>query len=437
MIEIQQTTSERAMLIALQTRNLNRELVEEHLAELEELSDTAGADTIFKILQTKSSIDPAFYIGKGKAEELAQLVELNDIDLAIFDDDLTPVQVRNLERLFNRKIIDRSGLILDIFALRAKTKEAKTQVELAQLEYMLPRLTRAWTHLSKQYGGIGTKGPGETQIETDRRMIRTRISHLKEKLLSIESQRETQSKGRKDFVRISIAGYTNAGKSTLFNLLTKADVFAEDKLFATLDSTTRSVNFSQLASAKSYDESGKEKILISDTVGFIRKLPAHLVASFKSTLNEVRDSDIILHIIDFSHPYYEDHLKVVEETLKDYGSSEKREIKVFNKVDLIKDKSKIEFVRNTYPDSVLISAQKGINISSLVNRIENIIKESFVEEEIELGIEQTKLASQIHDLAEVTSVKYNHDTVLFKYKVNKENSEKIKKLFKKFSTDKV
>ena len=437
MIEISNKKTERAMLIALQTRNLNRELVEEHLAELEELSDTAGADTIFKILQTKSSIDPAFYIGKGKAEELAQLIELNDIDLAIFDDDLTPVQVRNLERLFNRKIIDRSGLILDIFALRAKTNEAKTQVELAQLEYLLPRLTRAWTHLSKQYGGIGTKGPGETQIETDRRMIRTRISHLKEKLLSIESQRETQSKGRKDFVRISIAGYTNAGKSTLFNLLTKADVFAEDKLFATLDSTTRSVNFSQLASAKSYDESGKEKILISDTVGFIRKLPAHLVASFKSTLNEVRDSDIILHIIDFSHPYYEDHLKVVEETLKDYGSSEKREIKVFNKVDLIKDKSKIEFVRNTCPDSVLISAQKGINISSLVNRIENIIKESFVEEEIELGIEQTKLASQIHDLAEVTSVKYNHDTVLFKYKVNKENSEKIKKLFKKFSTDKV
>ena len=428
MIEITKKNSERAMLIALQTRNLNRELVEEHLAELEELSDTAGADSIFKIIQTKSSIDPAFYIGKGKAEELAQLVELNDIDLAIFDDDLTPVQVRNLERLFNRKIIDRSGLILDIFALRAKTKEAKTQVELAQLEYMLPRLTRAWTHLSKQYGGIGTKGPGETQIETDRRMIRTRISHLKEKLKSIESQRETQSKGRKDFIRISIAGYTNAGKSTLFNLLTKADVFAEDKLFATLDSTTRLINFNRLASTKSFDGAGIEKILISDTVGFIRKLPAHLVASFKSTLNEVRDSDIILHIIDFSHPYYEDHLKVVEETLKGYGSAEKKEIKVFNKVDLIRDKSKIEYVRNTYPNSVVISAQKGINISSLVSIVESIIKDSFVEEEIELGIEQTKLASKIHELAEVTSVNYNHDTVLFKFRANKENSEKIKKL---------
>jgi GTP-binding protein HflX len=408
------------MLVALQTRHVNRELVEEHLSELEELADTAGADSIFKIIQSKSSIDPAFYIGKGKAEELAQLVELNDIDLVISDDDLTPVQVRNLERLFNRKIIDRSGLILDIFALRAKTKEAKTQVELAQLEYMLPRLTRAWTHLSKQYGGIGTKGPGETQIETDRRIIRTRISHLKEKLKSIESQRETQSKGRKDFVRISIAGYTNAGKSTLFNLLTKSDVFAEDKLFATLDSTTRSVNFST-----------GEKLLISDTVGFIRKLPTHLVASFKSTLNEVRESDIILHMIDLSHPYYEDHLRVVDDTLKEFGSEHKNEIKVFNKVDSITDKSIIEYVRNKFPGSVIISAMKGINISSLIKSIEATIKDSFVEQELTLGIEQTKLASQIHELAEVTSVKYNHDTVMFKFRANKENSEKIKKLLGK------
>jgi GTPase len=417
MIEIRNKKIERAMLIALQTRYLNRELVEEHLSELEELADTAGAESIFKIIQSKSTIDPAFYIGKGKAEELAQLVELNDIDLVISDDDLTPVQVRNLEKLFNRKIIDRSGLILDIFALRAKTKEAKTQVELAQLEYLLPRLTRAWTHLSKQYGGIGTKGPGETQIETDRRMIRTRISHLKEKLKSIESQRQTQSKGRKDFVRISIAGYTNAGKSTLFNLLTKSDVFAEDKLFATLDSTTRTINFDT-----------KGKILLSDTVGFIRKLPAHLVASFKSTLNEVRDSDIIIHMIDLSHPYFEDHLKVVEDTLKEFDSEHKKEILVFNKVDSITDKGTIGYVRNKYPNSVIISAQKGINISSLIKSIENIIEESFVEEELTLRIEQTKLASQIHDLAEVTSVKYNQDTVLFKFRANKENSEKIKKL---------
>src|SRR4030065_1325903 len=209
MIDIHQKITERAMLVAVQTRNLSRELVEEHLSELEELADTAGADSIFKIIQSKASIDPAFYIGKGKAEELAALVELNEIDLVISDDDLTPVQVRNLERLFNRKIIDRSGLILDIFALRAKTKEGITHVELAQLEYLLPRLTRAWTHLSKQYGGIGTKGPGETQIETDRRLINTRIAVLKDKLKKIEEQRKTQRQQRLNFIRLALVGYTN------------------------------------------------------------------------------------------------------------------------------------------------------------------------------------------------------------------------------------
>ena len=306
------------MLVALDTKEFRKEVVEEHLAELEELADTAGAETVFKIIQSKARKDSAFYIGKGKAEELAQLVELNEINIIIFDDDLTPVQVRNLSDLFKRKVIDRSGLILDIFASRAKSKEAKTQVELAQLQYLLPRLTRAWTHLSKQYGGIGTKGPGETQIETDRRIIRTRISHLKEKLSQIESHRTTQSAGRKNSTRIAIAGYTNAGKSTLFNILTSADVFAEDKLFATLDSTTRNL-----------DVHDTEKILISDTVGFIRKLPPQLVASFKSTLSEVREADIIFHVIDASHPFYEDHLNVVEETLKEFGSKDKKIVKSF------------------------------------------------------------------------------------------------------------
>ncbi len=219
MIDIPFKTTERAILAALDTRKTSRELVEEHLAELEELALTAGAETIMKLIQDRAAMDSAFYIGKGKAEELAFLVEQNEIDLVIFDDDLTPVQLRNLERLVDKKIIDRSGLILDIFASRAKTNEAKTQVELAQLQYMLPRLTRAWTHLSKQYGGIGTKGPGETQIETDRRIIRNRISHLKEKLEKIEKQRETQTQQRKDLVRITLVGYTNVGKSTLFNLI--------------------------------------------------------------------------------------------------------------------------------------------------------------------------------------------------------------------------
>lgn len=417
MIEVTKKTVERAMLIALDTKEFSKETVEEHIEELEELASTAGAETIFKIIQSKRGIDPAFYIGKGKAEELAQLIELNEINIVIFDDDLTPVQVRNLEKLFNRKVIDRSGLILDIFASRAKTKEAKTQVELAQLQYMLPRLTRAWTHLSKQYGGIGTKGPGETQIETDRRLIRTRISLLKSKLEKIEAHRLTQSSGRKGFLRIAIAGYTNAGKSTLFNLLTEANVFAENKLFATLDSTTRSLEI---------DET--HRILISDTVGFIRKLPAHLIASFKSTLNEVRDADIILHVIDISHPYFEDHIKVVDETLKEFGSAEKKVIKVFNKVDIVSDKSLIDFVKNVYKESVIISASRGINISSLKSMLRNILNENVVEEKIELPLTASKKASQIHEYAEVLKTEYDDDKIQIIYRTSRQNSEKIKKI---------
>lgn len=420
MIDLPQNVKERAMLIALSQSSRNKHLVEEHLTELEELTLTAGADTVFKIVQTKSSFDPAYYIGKGKAEELAQLIELNDINLVIFDDDLTPVQVRNLEKLFDRKIIDRSGLILDIFALRAKTNEARTQVELAQLQYILPRLTRAWTHLSKQYGGIGTKGPGETQIETDRRMIRNKISHLKGKLEKIESQRETQSKGRNEHFRISIVGYTNAGKSTLFNLLTSAHVFAEDKLFATLDPTTRLVELQK-----------SEKVLISDTVGFIRKLPAHLVASFKSTLNELRDADLILHVVDMSHPYFEDHLKVVNETLKVFGGTEKSKIKVFNKVDAVQDKSRIDYIRNNFDDCVMISAVKGINISKLVHLIKQNIETAYVEDEISLPLFETKLASQIHNLAEVQSTNYLENAVKFRYRASKKNAFRINKLLQK------
>ena len=417
MIEITQKTTERAMLVALDTREYSKEVVEEHLAELEELANTAGAETVFKIIQTKTKMDSAYYIGKGKAEELAQLVDLNDINIVIFDDDLSPVQVRNLENLFKRKVIDRSGLILDIFASRAKTKEAKTQVELAQLQYLLPRLTRAWTHLSKQYGGIGTKGPGETQIETDRRIIRTRISHLKEKLTQIEAQRNTQSSGRKNTTRIAIAGYTNAGKSTLFNLLTEADVFAEDKLFATLDSTTRVL-----------DTHDTEKILITDTVGFIRKLPPQLVASFKSTLSEVRDADIIFHVIDVSHPFYEDHLKVVEDTLKEFGSKDKKVVRIFNKVDLIKDKSKIDFIRNAHKESILISATRGINISQLKKVLNEIVEDNYIEGKILLKLNESKKASQIHSLAEVLKTDYDEEGIKIHYKTSKQNSEKIKKI---------
>lgn len=417
MIEIPKPQKERSILVAVDTKDLNREIVEEHLSELEELAATAGAYTIIKIIQDRYAFDPAYYIGKGKAEEIASLVEINDINLVVFDDDLSPVQVRNLERLIQRKIVDRSGLILDIFASRAKTKEAKTQVELAQLQYMLPRLTRAWTHLSKQYGGIGTKGPGETQIETDRRIIRTRISLLKEKLIKIEAQRNTQSQGRKDFLRISLVGYTNAGKSTLFNLLTHSTVFAEDKLFATLDSTTRIFELDK-----------DNKVLISDTVGFIRKLPAHLVASFKSTLNEVRNADIILHVIDLSHPFYEDHIAVVVQTLKELGCENKNQLKVFNKVDLVEDKNIIQFTKNNFKDGIIISAARGINITTLKEKIISKMEESFIEERVKLHIEDSKKEAAVYEMAHVLSKKYDEKYIYITYRANLENSTKLKKI---------
>ncbi|MCE1190482.1 MAG: GTPase HflX [Ignavibacteria bacterium] len=414
MIDIIQNKTERALLIAVKTRMHIRELVYEHLNELEELAKTAGAITVQKIVQEKHQYDGAYYVGKGKAEEIALLIEDLEIDLLIFDDDLTPGQARNLENLLKRKVVDRSGLILDIFASHAKTKTARTQVELAQLQYLLPRLTRAWTHLSKQYGGIGTKGPGETQIETDRRMIRDRISFLKNKLKEIEDDRNIQTKQRKDIIKVTLVGYTNAGKSTLFNLLTGAEVLAEDKLFATLDSTTR--NF---ALQKSIN------VLLSDTVGFIRKLPHHLVASFKSTLSEVREADVILHIIDVSHPFHEDHMAVVRQTLEELGCKDKRQILVFNKIDLISDSEQIQFLINKYPGSAIVSAERGINITRLKELIEEIIEDEYTTVDITLPLEKSYLVPRVHQFAEVLMEKYEEDGVQLQIKIKKELQQKL------------
>lgn len=419
MIEIPKVERENAILIGLATREVSKDKVQEHLDELEMLADTAGANTVFKIMQDRAKPDSAFFIGKGKAEEVAELAELNNINLIIFDDDLNPTQVRNLEKLFNKKIIDRSGLILDIFASHARTREAKVQVELAQLQYTLPRLTRAWTHLSKQYGGIGTKGPGETQIETDRRIIRDRIAKLKDKLEKIEQQQKTKSSGRKEFLKASMVGYTNAGKSTLINFLTGAGVLAENKLFATLDSTTRSFEIEQ-----------DKKILISDTVGFIRKLPHHLVASFKSTLNVVRDADLILHVIDVAHPSFEDHIEVVDATLKELSVDKKTQIKIFNKVDLITDKSKFDYVLNNYENAILISAEKGINIGKLKEMLLNIYEKNFVVHNVEVKNYDSKVISQIHTMADVIDVKYNDDLVYLTFRADKHTVNRINNLIK-------
>ncbi|MBU2472122.1 MAG: GTPase HflX, partial [Bacteroidetes bacterium] len=305
-ITVTKKPQERSIVVAVKLPFTGRSQVEDYLEELVLLADTAGSDIIHRIIQERDRIESSTFIGSGKANEIAKIVEDDKIDLVIFNDDLSQRQVRNLEKIIKCKIVDRSGLILDIFASRAKSKEAMTQVELAQLQYLMTRLTRQWTHLSKQYGGIGTKGPGETQIETDRRAIRTRIKLLKDKLHTIEKEREVQRKGRKYFTRVALVGYTNAGKSTLMNTLSSSDVFVEDRLFATLDTTVRTIKLPH-----------SQTVLLSDTVGFIRKLPPHLIASFKSTLAEVTEADILLHVVDVSHPLFEEHIKTVESTIEE------------------------------------------------------------------------------------------------------------------------
>ncbi len=312
---------ERAVLISLVTPAQDKEKVEEYLNELDFLVETAGGVVEKRFVQKLNYPNPQTYVGSGKLEEILQYVKAEDIDLVVFDDELGSSQLRNIEKVLECKILDRTNLILDIFARRAQTAHAKVQVELAQYQYLLPRLTRMWTHLERQRGGIGLRGPGESEIETDRRIIRDKISLLKKRLQDIDKQKATQRKNRGKLVRIALVGYTNVGKSTLMNLLSKSDILAEDKLFATLDTTVRKVVIENLP------------FLLSDTVGFIRKLPTGLVESFKSTLDEVRESDILIHVIDISHPEFEDQIKTVKETLSEIGVGDKDVIMVFNKID--------------------------------------------------------------------------------------------------------
>ena len=313
--------TETAVLIGVITRDDTEERINEYLDELAFLAETAGAQSKKRFVQKLNIIDPKTFVGSGKLEEIAQYIHEHKIDLAIFDDELSPSQMRNIERVLKCRILDRNNLILDIFASRARTAHAKTQVELAQYQYLLPRLTRMWTHLERQRGGIGLRGPGETEIETDRRIIRDRISLLKKKLEKIDKQKATQRGNRGALIQVALVGYTNVGKSTIMNLLSKSEVFAEDKLFATLDTTVRKVVIGNLP------------FLLSDTVGFIRKLPHDLVESFKSTLDEVRDSDLLIHVVDISHPDFEEQINVVNETLAEIGASNKPVVMLFNKID--------------------------------------------------------------------------------------------------------
>ena len=377
-------TSEKTVLVGLITPQQNEAKAKEYLDELAFLADTAGAITEKTFLQRLDYPNPRTYVGKGKLDEIKQDVDENEIGLVIFDDDLTTKQVANLERELQVKILDRTSLILDIFAKRAQTANAKTQVELAQYQYLLPRLTRMWTHLERQRGGIGMRGPGETQIETDRRIILDKISRLKAELESIDKQKSIQRKNRGKLTRIALVGYTNVGKSTLMNLLSKSDVFAENKLFATLDTTVRKVIIDNLP------------FLLTDTVGFIRKLPTHLVNSFKSTLDEVRDADILVHVVDISHPQFEEQIDIVNKTLAEIcgKDSDKKMIVVFNKIDAFTykpkddddltprtrenislDELKATWMAKMNDDCVFISAKEQINIDELKNKIYEKAKE--------------------------------------------------------------
>lgn len=348
---------ERCVLVGAVTRLQDETKANEYLDELRFLAETAGAETVAVFTQKLDKPDPTLFLGSGKMDEIKAYVEAEEIDLIIFDDELSPSQLKNIERLFERKVMDRTNLILDIFAARAQTSYARTQVELAQYEYLLPRLTRMWTHLERQKGGIGMRGPGETQIETDRRIIKQKIAHLKEKLTVIDRQMATQRGNRGALVRIALIGYTNVGKSTLMNALSKSEVLAENKLFATLDTTVRKVVVGNLP------------FLLTDTVGFIRKLPTQLVESFKSTLDEVREADILLHVVDVAHPNYEDHMESVAGILQELGCQDTPQIVVFNKIDAwtaptddegrpagTLDELKSAWARRTHGQCVFISA---------------------------------------------------------------------------------
>lgn len=377
---------ERAILIGINYKGQDEREAEEYLDELAFLTLTAGAEPLKRFIQKLDMPNPRTFVGTGKIEEIAQFVAGNQIDIAIFDDELSASQIRNIEKILGCRVLDRTNLILDIFARRARTFHARTQVELAQYQYLLPRLTRMWTHLERQRGGIGLRGPGETELETDRRIIRDKIAGLKEQLKKIDTQMSVQRKNRSKMVRVALVGYTNVGKSTIMNLLSKSDVFAENKLFATLDTTVRKVVIGNLP------------FLLSDTVGFIRKLPHDLVKSFKSTLDEVRESDLLLHVVDISHPGFGEQINIVDETLKELGSVNKPIILIFNKIDIftyvVKDETdltpvlrenyslddlkKTWMASDKYHKSVFISAKTRENIDELRNILYEEVKKIHV-----------------------------------------------------------
>ena len=394
---------ERVLLVGVATPLQNPETVEEHLAELAELVRTLGYEVADQFIVNRKEISPSLYIGKGKVEDIKALVPMLKLDEVIFDDDLSPTQSRNLEKILSTEIRDRSSIILEIFAKHARSKEAKTQVELATLEYLLPRLTRRWTHLERQIGGIGVRsGAGETQIEVDRRLIRTRISKLKKDLKHIDRERETQRKGRDSYFRVALVGYTNAGKSTILNLLTKSDVLVEDKLFATLDTTVRQWKIDKY-----------HNVLLSDTVGFIRKLPPNLVASFRSTLQEARDADLILKVIDISNSNCMEHLKTVNEILIQLELFTIPSLTIFNKIDRMEN-DLFGQVKRDHPDAIYISALKHLKIDDLRKSILGKLRAEEITLNIKVSLNNTKAIALLRDNSMVIDQVFEDNTVRLK-----------------------
>ena len=399
--------SENAFLVGVLHGDQTTEVVKEHLSELKMLAETAGAKVVGQITQKLRKINPQYFIGKGKALQIIEQAKILNVKLIIFDDELNPGQVKNFLKLAkNIKIIDRNGLILDIFQKHAQTREAKTQVELAQLEYILPRLTRQWSHLERQMGGIGTlAGMGESQIEVDRRLIRQRISKLKKNLTHIEKERQTQSKRRKDEYRVALVGYTNAGKSTLMRALSGEDVFIQDQLFATLDTTIRKVQLDKY-----------HFILLSDTVGFIRKLPHDLVASFRSTLLEVLESNLILVVLDAASDQVSEHLNTIDEVLKELGAERYEALIVLNKIDLISENGKMNYLKRKYPDAIMVSAKDQLRLDRLIAEMIKSMDGDYETVEITFSYDQGKELAKAQENVEVLERHYQNDSIRLKIK---------------------
>ena len=409
---------ERAVLVGLEKRGVSKWDLQDSLEELAELANSAGAEVVDTITQKLERPTAPYYIGKGKAESLKPALQDRQVTSVIFDDELSPAQGRNLENLLSRKVLDRTQLILDIFAQRARSREGRLQIELAQLQYLLPRLTRMWHHLSRQTGGIGTRGPGETQLEVDRRRVQERIARLERELESVRKTRAVQRQGRKrhQWPVAAVVGYTNAGKSTLLNLLTGADLLAENKLFATLDPTTRS-----------FVLPNKQRVLLTDTVGFLRKLPHTLIESFKATLEEVSEADLLIHVVDLSHPRVEDQMEAVEKVIKELDAFGKQTLIVFNKIDNLQNRELSDASVTRFPGSVAISARTGEGVNKLVQALQDALSAWRLRSRFRIPATESALIAEIHRVGHVLELQYEGDGALIVAHVPPELAQKLER----------